>query len=197
MMGLRLMRPREDRNPAFRSLLRSSRLSRSALAILPIVCLLSLPFSACGPGASWSEALEGTAPPDPEDSAVGSAAEGSTQAAGSARGSGSTARPPEPESAREPDGEGPVSGAGAGATLEVVLAGDLDCFAGAVRCYVDGRYVGLVGDDGRFEIPVRPGDHLLVVWDSRGRWQAQFTADTGGVVRIPIRCDDRPDQGAY
>lgn len=197
MFDLRSTRTRDDRNPAFRSLPRISRLSRFALAILPIICLVSLPFSACGPGAAWSEALEGTAPPDPEDSAVGSAAEGPAQAAESARGSGPTAqsrsRLAEPESAQESDGEDP----GAGATLEVVLAGDLDCFSGAVRCYVDGRYVGLVGDDGRFEVPVRPGDHLLVVWDSRGRWQAQFTAVTGQMVRIPIRCDDRPDQGAY
>jgi hypothetical protein len=84
-----------------------------------------------------------------------------------------------------------------GAGLLVVLEGDRECFAGAVRCYVDGRFVGQVGEGGTMQTAITPGEHYIEIWDSRGRWEAEVNALPGQAIRIPIRCEGRTGEGIF
>ncbi len=167
------------------------------LALASFMATLLLLAIACGQSETWSEALKQTAPPNPERSEI------------SAPGRVSARNQPESTTRVTPDTTRSAAESKSGArsetgettdsdaTLMVLLQGQRDCFAGAVRCYIDGRYVGQVGEDGRLQVAVRSGNRYLEVWDSRGRWEARFAVERGGTATINVRCEERRGEGEY
>ena len=159
--------------------------------------LFLLPAVSCGRSASWSEALEQTAPPNPERSEIVSLRK-TSGVKPKAPGRGSERSRASQRTGRGVDGGQRPEGAQAGdAKLVLALLGDLSCYAGAVRCYVDGRYVGAVGEDGRLEVAIAAGNHYIEIWDSRGRWETEINAAPGGIAEVAIRCDERRDEGEF
>lgn len=172
----------------------------TGVCLISILVIFALPsLFACQPSSSWLDAASETAPPNPESSEI-RAARGGRQP-GEQLDAGAPAAEPASSDANDStdrvrDTRG-AEGQSGRVDLEVYLEGERSCFAGAVRCYLDGRYVGAIGSDGRFRTAVSPGGHILVVWDSRGRWDVDLMVSSGDVLRIPIRCADRREHGAY
>jgi hypothetical protein len=145
-------------------------------AIISILAAMVLSSSGCSQSDSWSEALEQTSPANPERSEISAPGRVETQETRAAASRRTEAAPTAEERAGE-ERRGETGEAEGDATLLVLLQGPRDCFAGAVRVYVDGRYVGQAGADGRLQVRVQSGAHNLEVWDSRGRWEAKFVVD--------------------
>jgi hypothetical protein len=165
-------------------------------AILSILAAMVLLSSGCARSDSWSEALEQTSPANPEHSEISAPGRVESRETREAAPRRTEATPAEQEGAEEVR-RGGMDEAEADATLLVLLQGPRDCFAGAVRVYVDGRYVGQAGADGRLQVRVQSGSRNLEVWDSRGRWEARFVVERGGTATVNIRCEERRGAGIY
>ena len=175
--------------------MRESARIMTSVALPALILAAVLPLCGCGPQASWSEALDQTAPPDPEQSEITSPRRVNTRqptATPQSAQSEQTARE------REPVREQATSGSERrDSELLMVLQGDQTCFSGAVRCYVDGSFVGKADENGRMRVPIASGPHFIEIWDSRGRWQAEITAIAGQTATVSIRCEDRGGEGLY
>ncbi|HUX08901.1 MAG TPA: hypothetical protein VMX35_16500 [Acidobacteriota bacterium] len=165
-------------------------------AVGSLTVLMLLLAVACEQSETWTEALKQTAPPNPERSEISAPrrAAAQKQAESTARSARETAGSSAESESSERRG---IPAAVGDATLLVLLQGPRDCFAGAVRCYIDGRYVGQVGGDGRLQVAVRAGNRYLEVWDSRGRWEARFDVARGDTATINVRCEERRGEGEY
>ena len=166
-----------------------------SLALPALILAAALTLSGCGTPASWSEALDQTAPPDPERSEITSPRRmvtGRRSAPTPTDSSRETARAQESARTADEAGERRLD-----SELLLVLQGDMSCYAGAVRCYVDGSFVGEADENGRLRVPIASGSHYIEIWDSRGRWQAEITAAAGQAATVNIRCEDRGGEGLY
>ena len=155
-------------------------------------------LSGCGGSSSWSEALDQAAPADPHKSIR---SEGSEE---QASGIDSTSEPgereeesrevtrPQPETDMDSEVVQPSIGT---SVINLVLQDFPDCYYGVIRLYVDGRYVDQFDTEGKLRVIIEPGEKLIDVWDSRGRWQVNVTAGPGEEKEVTIICEDRKSLG--
>ena len=136
-----------------------------------------------------------TAPPDPEQSEITSPRRVVTRQQSTAPPAAVTGESSRAEEPTRTNDSAEVESLDS--ELLLLLQGDLSHFAGAVRCYVDGKFVGQADENGRMRVPIQSGNRYIEIWDSRGRWEAEIVAIAGQTATVTIRSEDRGGEGLY
>lgn len=72
--------------------------------------------------------------------------------------------------------------------VRIIVTGLETCRYGAVRCYVDRKYVGALDDEGRLEVTLEPGVYQGELVDSSGQWLFSITVEAGGTTNVALNC---------
>ena len=149
-----------------------------------VLALLILFTIACSDSGGWQQALESTAPPDPNKAVVGKR---------------------QRESQRQPERQIPQTDMGEATrrtqtqqteqpstvTLQVSLSNYPNCHVGAVRFYINRKYIGQFNEQGLLEVEVNPGALTLEVWDSGGHWIRTVNVSSGQSIEIEFSCSEK------
>ena len=157
-------------------------ISMKYIAFIAIGCLLVM--AGCSSSEAWSDALNDTAPPDPNLAHPQS--RDATTSSDAARAARTPHRVP-------PQTQTPVSET-AGPQLTQVsatLEGYPSCHVGAVRFYVNRRYKGQFDDEGKLTLEVEPGQLTLEVWDSGGHWLKTVNVQDGQTIQVVFGCGEK------
>jgi hypothetical protein len=149
-----------------------------------VLALLILLTIACGESGGWQQALESTAPPDPNKAIVGerqreTGRRRERQIPQTDEGQATQRTQPQQREQRST------------VTLHVSLSNYPNCHVGAVRFYVNRRYVGQFNEEGFLEVEVNPGAFTLEVWDSGGHWIRTINVSSGSSIEIEFSCSEK------
>lgn len=150
---------------------------------LTFVTGLTLAAIACGDNAAWDEALRRSAPPNPY-TATKHQQQTLERQAKQERDQAPRARSESPAAAVTP-AEERVTG------IEITLEGYPDCYSGAIRLYVDRRFVATFDGQGQLRLELTPGRHTLMVWDSSSRWRQEVNISEGRIAPVMVPCSGR------
>ena len=138
------------------------------VAYIAVGCLLLL--SACSSSEAWSDALDDTAPPDPN---LAHAQSRDTTAAPDPT---PDQQPAQREVPVQPETPAPEDTVPQPTQVSATLEGYPSCHVGAVRFYVNRRYKGQFDDEGQITLEVEPGQLTLEVWDTGSKLSASRKA---------------------
>jgi hypothetical protein len=151
--------------------------------------LLALIFSfSCSPEQGWQESLEATAPEDPSTLARVNNSEPEAEE----KPEKNPDRKPPVENRKTPaESQNLIKPEVRDGTFTIKVAGLSECRFGAVRCYLDRKYVGALNDDGTFSVAVKAGVYQGELMDSSGRWSFAVEIISGQVSEILLSCSDK------
>ena len=164
--------------------------------LFPALVAFVFLINGCGESKSWTEALDETSPPNPEQTRGTPASEQARASQGQSAADLTESQDQEQTLQEETrQEEEPAANSGM-ATVAFTLNDFPSCHVGAVRLYVNKKYVDLFDDQGKLEITIEPGTLNIEIWDSGGSWKLQVNVRAGQRNEVGINCADKQGFGS-